>query len=227
MSTVVLGTTALPAAAYAGAVPPPPAPGDQRAAGYGVDADDLLDSLGRCDQISDGRYSTDSGRPENIPVCDHGPAVSWKADMDIDCDGRRTERCNEDTDPSYLPTTSFTQSDGRYLNSAKLPFIVVPMPSSTWDYRRSGIRGGSLAAIVYRGRVQYAVVGDTGPADIIGEASYSAAKALGIDPDPATGGVPSGVTYIVFKDSRVSPIESRSAAESLGEDLAERFVYGD
>ncbi len=42
------------------------------------------------------------------------------------------------------------------------------------------------------------MVGDTGPDEIIGEASYATAKALGIDPDPETGGTDSGVTYIVF-----------------------------
>ena len=86
------------------------------------------------------------------------------------------------------------------------------------------MRGGSVAAVVYRDRVSYAVVGDTGPTDIIGEASYAAAKSLGVDPDPRSGGAPSGVTYIVFKDSRVTPLEDREAAETQGERLAREFV---
>ena len=43
--------------------------------------------------------------------------------------------------------------------------------------------------------------GDTGPENIIGEASYAIAKTLGINPDPAVGGADSGVTYIVFKST--------------------------
>jgi hypothetical protein len=74
--------------------------------------------------------------------------------------------------------------------------------------------------------LSYAVVGDTGPSKIIGEGSYALAVALGIDPDPSTGGTDSGVTFIVFTGSGsvVSPIESHSAAVSLGEQLATQFV---
>ncbi|EGX54890.1 hypothetical protein SZN_35677, partial [Streptomyces zinciresistens K42] len=59
-----------------------------------------------------------------------------------------------------------------------------------------------------------------------GEASYAAAERLGIPPDPARGGAASGVTYIVFKNSRVSPLESRDAAVALGGKLAEEFAAG-
>jgi hypothetical protein len=226
--SALLSAAALPAAAQPGAVPPPPAPGSRRVAApeAPTDAAALLAALGHCDQVSNGRYATDRGRLADIPVCEHGGAVFWKADMDIDCDGRRTARCNRDADPSYQSTTAFTGSDGRYLNAERLPFVVVPAPSGVWDYRSSGIRGGSAAVMIHEGRMVYGVVGDTGPSGIIGEASYAAAQALGIDPDPATGGVPSGVTYIVFKDSRVSPIENHASAVELGEELVRRFLAG-
>ena len=44
------------------------------------------------------------------------------------------------------------------------------------------------------------------------------------DPDPSTGGADSGVTYIVFKNSKVSPIESHASATSLGQQLAQKFI---
>jgi hypothetical protein len=225
VGSVLLGTAALPAVAQPGPVPPPPAPGHYRAApAAGVDAAALLAEVEHCTRISKGNYRTDLGKAADIPVCEHDGAVFWQADMDIDCDGRSSTRCNSRTDPSFHPTTAFTGSDGKYLDAAELPFVVVPAPSPVWNYWASGVRGGSAAAIVHDGKVVYGVVGDTGPSGIIGEASYAAAEAFGIDPDPATGGVPSGVTYIVFKDSKVSPIESRAAAEKLGEELARRFV---
>ncbi|MFF3286220.1 glycoside hydrolase family 75 protein [Streptomyces sp. NPDC003023] len=224
VGSAVLGTATLPAAAQPG-MPPPPAPGRHRAAPQTpVAAAALLARVEHCAQISRGRYATDRGRPANIPVCEHDGAVFWQADMDIDCDGRRTARCNRATDPSYQGTTAFAQSDGQYLDAEKLPFVVVPAPSRTWDYRSSGVRGGSAAAMIHDGKVVYGVVGDTGPSGIIGEASYAAAEALGIDPDPARGGVSSGVTYILFKDSKVTPIESHAAAVERGEELARRFV---
>ncbi|WP_055555708.1 hypothetical protein [Streptomyces sp. NBRC 110028] len=46
----------------------------------------------------------------------------------------------------------------------------------------------------------------------------------GIDPNPETGGAESGVTYILFKNSSVSPIENHDKAVSAGDGLAEQFV---
>ncbi|CAL9362980.1 glycoside hydrolase family 75 protein [Streptomyces sp. enrichment culture] len=195
--------------------PAPPAP---------VTAADLLAKVSGCVPVSRGRYRKDRGTAATVPVCGTRDAVFWKADMDIDCDGRPSRRCNARTDPYFSSSTAFAQSDGRALSSEKLPYVVVPAPSGIWDHRDHGVRGGSVAAVVYRDRVSYAVVGDTGPTDIIGEASYAAATSLGIDPDPRSGGAPSGVTYIVFKDSRVTPLEDREAAEAQGARLAREFV---
>lgn len=187
-------------------------------------AQELLAKVTSCSQISNGKYKTDSETSRTISVCDKTGAVFWKADMDIDCDGQRTDECNEDTDCCFLPDTAFHQSDGRPLNSAALPFVVVPSPSGTWDYRNFGVSGGGVVAIIYNNQVLYAVVGDTGPTDIIGEASYAAADRLGIDPDPSTGGTDSGVTYIVFKNSTISPIEDHNRAVTRGEQLARQFI---
>lgn len=189
-----------------------------------VGAAELLAEVRSCSRISRGRYRTDPDASATVPVCGKNGAVFWKADMDINCDGQRTSRCNEDTDPWFHGDTAFHRSDGKPLKSDRLPYIVVPSPSGTWNYRAAGIKGGGVVAVIHRDRVQYAVVGDTGPTKVIGEASYATAQALGIDPDPATGGTGSGVTYILFTNSQVSPIESHSAAVSLGNRLAKRFL---
>ncbi|WP_151478585.1 glycoside hydrolase family 75 protein [Streptomyces albicerus] len=217
LAAAALPADAVPARAQADAVPAQAREGS-------VTADALLAKVTSCSQISNGRYRTDENTAATVPVCDKNGAVFWKADMDIDCDGQVTAECNEDTDPWFQDQTAFPQSDGRPLNSETLPHVVVPSPSGIWDYAGAGVKGGSVAAVIYDNQVQYAVVGDTGPSKIIGEASYATARALGIDPDPATGGTGSGVTYIVFTNSRVSPIESHSAAVSLGEELAKRFL---
>ncbi|MEV5844234.1 glycoside hydrolase family 75 protein [Streptomyces sp. NPDC048179] len=189
-----------------------------------VSAADLLAKVTSCSQISNGKYKTDDETSATVPVCGKNGAVFWKADMDIDCDGQRTTNCNEDRDPWYQDDTAFHQSDGKALKAESLPYVVVPSSSSIWNYSGAGIKGGGVVAVIYNNKVEYAVVGDTGPTKIIGEASYATAKALGIDPDPATGGADSGVTYILFKNSKVSPIESHSAAVSLGDSLAKQFL---
>ncbi|WP_329355052.1 glycoside hydrolase family 75 protein [Streptomyces anulatus] len=223
----LLGAAALPASATgpgSGNGQEPETAGTTAVEGKATAAE-LLAEVRGCARISKGAYRTDSGSPRaTVPVCDTADAVFWKADMDIDCDGRRTRACNRKTDPYFLPETAFQSSRGEPLDSAVLPHVVVPGPGKVWDYRKSGLTGGSVVAVVYRDRVRYGVIGDTGPTGIIGEASYAMAKALGIDPDPSTGGAESGVTYIAFKNSQVSPIESRERARSRGAALAREFV---
>ncbi|MFD7494222.1 glycoside hydrolase family 75 protein [Streptomyces sp. NPDC059832] len=189
-----------------------------------VSAADLLAKVTSCSQISNGKYRTDEETSATIPVCGKNGAVFWKADMDIDCDGEITTACNKDTDPWFQNDTAFPTSAGKPLNAEKLPYVVVPSVSSIWNYGDAGIKGGGVVAVIYNNQVEYAVVGDTGPNKIIGEASYATAKALGIDPDPETGGAESGVTYILFKNSKVSPIESHGAAVTAGDALAKQFI---
>ncbi|MEU4000124.1 glycoside hydrolase family 75 protein [Streptomyces fungicidicus] len=209
--------------AASGTAPAPRAePGARRAAA--VSAADLLARVRTCTPVSRGRYRKDQGAKATVPVCGTRGAVFWKADMDIDCDGRPGPRCNSGTDPYFSASTAYAQSDGRPLSSEETPYVVVPAPSDVWNHRSHGVRGGSVVAVVYRDRVRYAVVGDTGPADIIGEASHATAESLGIDPDPRGGGTSSGVTYIVFEGSRVTPIEDHDAAVTEGKRLARRFV---
>ncbi|MET9452026.1 glycoside hydrolase family 75 protein [Streptomyces cinerochromogenes] len=218
--TALLAAGLLPA--HASAAAPRSAPGSAQEGT--VSAADLLAKVTSCAQISSGKYKTDDETSATVPVCGKNGAVFWKADMDIDCDGQRTANCNEDRDPWYQDDTAFHQSDGKPLKAETLPYVVVPSTSSIWNYTNAGIKGGGVVAVIYNNKVEYAVVGDTGPTKIIGEASYATAKALGIDPDPETGGTDSGVTYILFKNSKVSPIESHSAAVSLGDQLAKQFI---
>lgn len=195
----------------------------------GPTADELRDAVAGCEtQLSNGLYREDASDSPTIPVCESaGGAIHWKADFDVVCDGQRTPECNENTDPWFLPETAFVQSDGQPLNSAELPHVVVPLPSSLWDYRDAGIDGGTVAAVAYQDRVVYAVVGDKGPQSIIGEGSYALAEALGINPDPATGGVSGRVVdFVLFPGIEATPIEDHSVAVTLGELAATSLVNG-
>jgi hypothetical protein len=189
-----------------------------------VSAAELLAKVEDCEQISNGKYKTDEDGSPSVPVCDAGSAVFWKADMDIDCDGQETEQCNAETDPNFQNDTAFHTSDGQPLDAAKTPFVVVPGKSDIWNYSESGIEGGSVVAVIEGDEVVYGAVGDVGPKSAIGEASYANAEALGIDPDPATGGAESGVTYIAFKNSKTDAIEDHAGTVELGDQLAKEFV---
>jgi Fungal chitosanase of glycosyl hydrolase group 75 len=193
-------------------------------AATGPSASELLAKVAHCSVVSHGKYATDDGESSTVNICKQGSAFFWKADMDIDCDGVRTSKCNEDTDPWYQDQTSFETSKGRPFQADSTHYFVIPLPSSRFNYQSSGIKPGSVAAIIYHSKVVYAVFADEGPNNIIGEASYATAKALGIDPDPDTGGVDSGVTYIVFPGKVPSPVESNSAIDSKGISAANAFV---
>ncbi|WP_162641789.1 CBM35 domain-containing protein [Streptosporangium sp. 'caverna'] len=201
--------------------------GTTSGAGGGVTADQLLAKVTTCSQISNGKYKTDSDvGSATVAVCNKTGAVFWKADMDIDCDGVRTTQCNEDTDCCFLPETACETSGGAALNAAQLPYVVVPSSSGIWNYTTKGIGCGTVVAMIYNGQIEYAVVGDTGPSEIIGEASYRAAADLGINPDPSNGGIDTGVTYIVFTGSgtKIATEENHSQAVTLGQQLAQQFV---
>jgi hypothetical protein len=195
-------------------------------AASGPSAAALLAKVKTCSVVSHGKYATDDGESSTVNICKQGSAFFWKADMDIDCDGVRTSNCNEDTDPWYQDQTSFETSKGKSFQSDSTHYFVIPLPSSRFSYTGNGIKPGSVAAIIYNNKVVYAVFADEGPDNIIGEASYATAKALGVDSNPETGGVDSGVTYIVFPGAVPSPVETNSAIDNKGIAAANAFVNG-
>lgn len=184
---------------------------------------DVLARLGACTRIG-GDYATDVGEVSNIPVCQTDSVVWWTADLDIDCDGGRGAICM--SDPDYLPDTSAVDSTGAPLDASTLPFIVIPLASTRFRYADHGIRAGQVALVLYGGRMVFGIFGDAGPSSIIGEASFAMAEALGIPSSPRTGGVDSGVTYLVFTGTaaRVTHNESHAEAVSVGEPLLHAFV---
>lgn len=177
-------------------------------------------------KISTSPYAPDVGAPATIDVCGLTGAVFFTADMDIDCDGKPSATCSKATDPSFQPDTAAQASTGGALDAAILPYIVLPGTSSRWSYTASGIAMGSVAAVIYNGKVQFGIVGDVGPTSIIGEASYAMAKSLGIPSNPSTGGVDSGVTYIVFtgKGAMVKKNEDAAEAVTLGNTSAQALL---
>lgn len=201
------------------------APTATAAPAAGPTADQLLArAQSSCDPVSNGSYATDEGGPETVSICKSGSAYVWTSDMDIDCDGITTERCNSATDPAYFDQTSFQTSTGDFFTADQTHFYVIPLPSDRFDYQAEGIAPGSVAAVIYQGKVVYAVFADEGPDDIIGEASYATASALGIDPDPATGGTEGPVTFIVFPGQVPSPVEDNPTIDTKGASAATSWL---
>jgi hypothetical protein len=188
-------------------------------------ADQLLAKAQGCaDKLTKKPLQADEDADPGVDVCGLKGAVYFKADMDVDCDGQTTDQCNKNTDCCYQDDTTFHQSDGKPLNAAKLPYIVLPRDGDNWDWHKQGIDGGSVVAVIYNGKVTYAIFGDTDSPEKAGEASYATARSLGINPDPKSGGVDDGVTYLVFSNVKANPIESHDSAVTAGQQAAQEFI---
>jgi hypothetical protein len=196
------------------------------AAPSGPTAAELLAKIATCDDAVGGPFASDADGTANISICGLTGAVFWKADMDVDCDGKMSAECNLSADPDYQDQTAATDSHGDPLDAAALPYVVIPGKSARFDYESAGLAMGSVVAVIYDDKLEYGVLGDVGPTADIGEASYAMASALGIDPDPSTGGVDTGVAYIAFtgSDAIVDPIEDHDAATELGSARATQLL---
>ncbi len=166
----------------------------------------------------DYKAKIEASWPANIPICGLKGAVFWNADMDIDCDGLETKTCNLVTDPAFQSQTSATDSMGKFLDASIVPYVVIPLPSTRWDSNKAGIELGQVVLVIYQGKMAFGVFADEGPPSIIGEASVAMAKLLGVDPDPKTGGVDKGVTYVVFTGASgvVTKNEDHAEANKIG-----------
>lgn len=200
--------------------------GESGSAGSGPPtAADLLALVQNCQQVAGTtKFATDDGDASTIPICQLQGAVWWTSDMDIDCDGGQSAACK--ADPWYLPETSATDSNGNPLDASTLPYIVVPLESNGFDPATHGVHLGDVAAVIYQGKLVYAIFGDEGPQGIIGEGSYALAELLGIDSDPATGGTDGPVTFIVFTSdgAKVSKNEDTVEAKAIGEAQAAKLL---
>ncbi|HEY2517671.1 MAG TPA: glycoside hydrolase family 75 protein, partial [Polyangiaceae bacterium] len=177
------------------------------------------------DIVSAHTYSANNGAPVN--VCKLNGAVYYTAKMAIDCDGRTTPNCpgtGANMDCCYQNDTSFHNLQDQPLAAEYDPYVVIPQDFSTPGLDQNN--GGNVIAVLYKGQLEYAVFGDQGPTDLIGEASFRTAANLGINSSPASGGVDGDVTYIVFTSSNARPhdIESQPEIQSLGAQLAQQLV---
>jgi hypothetical protein len=87
----------------------------------------------------------------------------------------------------------------RYVDASKIPFVVLPGGMA----RQLGSRPGDFAVVfnLRNGKSSYAIFGDVGPHDRIGEGSVALAENLGIRSDARNGGTRRGIVYLVFPGS--------------------------
>ena len=101
--------------------------------------------------------------------------IFYNAKMAVDADGaeftKTTPGMTDQAETSFrYPRTSNS------LDADKVPYVVVPNPEFE---KPLGIQLGDIAAVVYRDKIAFAIVGDHGPKCKIGEGSIHLHKILG------------------------------------------------
>lgn len=122
-------------------------------------------------------------------------AVYFQSDLDLDTDGKR--------DPSITYDRSHQDevSIGGEVDANVTPYFVLPIGFG----QAYGIRKGDVAAVLYRDRIEFAVLADRGPSEKIGEGSTALHRSLGFERVVAGRirdvGIDHGVITIVFPGS--------------------------
>lgn len=107
-------------------------------------------------------------------------------------------------DPDQQVETSLRYANRASLDANRIPFFVLPLPA-TWPVR-FGIALGDYAAVLFRGKLSFAVFGDQGPPNKLGEGSLQLLRELGVERLRPNGhiinaGTNPGVLTIVFPGS--------------------------
>lgn len=126
-----------------------------------------------------------------------GPAY-LRTDLDVCTDGSGPSH----GDKWHQDETAGAYADGTYLNADVTPYLVLP-PSGYQKLGASPARVGDVCVLCYGERWTPAILGEVGPKNKIGEASYKALQELtGLaEVDPNAGAIPRGVECLVFPGS--------------------------
>ena len=110
----------------------------------------------------------------------------------------------------------------RYVDASKIPYIVLPGGMA----RQMGARPGDFAVVLNQrnARSSFAIFGDVGPFDRIGEGSVALAENLGIHSDARNGGARRGILYLIFPGSGNGRPRTVEEINSEGEKLLQ--VWG-
>ena len=98
----------------------------------------------------------------------------------------------------YDATIPSERNPHRFVDAAHIPYVVLPPVG----FKHA--RLGDFATVInlHNGRVVGAIVADESASDVkMGEGSIALAKALGINPNPRTGGTDDGVAYVIYPGS--------------------------
>ena len=135
-----------------------------------------------------------------LPRTQGAALLAFDSALELDTDGFS----GSEGDPTHQSQTSLRYADHHSLDANRVPFLVLPLPAS-WP-ARFGIALGDYAAVLFRGKLAFAVFGDQGPTNKLGEGSLQLLRELGEERLKPNGhiidaGTNPGVLTIVFPGS--------------------------
>lgn len=135
-----------------------------------------------------------------VPRPSGPPMLMFDFALELDTDGFPGDSRN----PNWQPNTSLRYGNGTPLDANRVPYLVLPLPRS-WP-GQFGISLGDYAAVLFEGRVAFAVFGDQGPPRKLGEASLELLRRLGQERLRPNGsvilaGIRPGAVTLVFPGS--------------------------
>ncbi len=146
-----------------------------------------------------------------------GGQVYFEGPLELDTDGSSYY----DQDPTGQNDTSLHDAHDRPLDSNRVPYFVLPCKGFCDKF---GIHLGDVAAVIYGNHIEFAVYGDCGPSNKLGEGSIALHRALGHETvhngKLRNEGIDSGVITIVFPrsgkpDDPQTPEKIRRIARNL------------
>ncbi|EAU38426.1 predicted protein [Aspergillus terreus NIH2624] len=158
-----------------------------------------------------------------------GAAISWVADMDVDCDGIDSG-CEHEIKTSQGNPDGQDATNWGALAAYEVPFIVIPQ--KYLDHNGNALKGNNIAAVICNGKMFYGILGDANGDEpqVTGEASWLMARTCfpneGLNGNK--GHTAADVTYILFTgDESVLPssalnenyITNFSTLRSMGDKL--------
>ena len=135
-----------------------------------------------------------------LPNDQGGRCLVFDTALELDTDGWPGDQGN----PDWQVETSLRYQDGSSLNANRVPYFVLPLPRA-WP-AEFGITLGDYAVVLFQGRLAFAVFGDQGPHNKLGEGSVELLRRLGqerVEPNGhvKNAGTKPGVLTIVFPHS--------------------------
>lgn len=145
---------------------------------------------------------------------------AFESGMAIDADGAGDAHRGDGSGQSRTSLAwSHRPGRERYLDPTVTPFVALPIG---FERDHPGVRLGDIVAVQRDGRTVFAIYGDRGPRDQLGEASLAVGRALGLTAaqlDPNRGGLEGGVTYVVFPGSGTGRPLENAEIQARGERL--------